>query len=34
MRDDFGLTFIIVTHNSELAQMADRQIVLKDGALA
>ena len=34
MRDDFGLTFIIVTHNPELAQMADRQIILKDGALA
>ncbi len=34
MREDFGLTFIIVTHNPELAQMADRQIVLKDGALA
>ena len=34
MRDDFNLTFIIVTHNPELAQMADRQIVLKDGQLA
>lgn len=33
MRDDFGLTFVIVTHNPELAQMADRQIVLKDGQL-
>ena len=34
MRDDFGLTFIIVTHNPELAQMADRQIVLKDGMIS
>jgi len=34
MRDDFNLTFIIVTHNPELAHMADRQIVLKDGQLA
>jgi len=34
MRDDFGLTFVIVTHNPELAQMADRQIVLKDGMIA
>jgi lipoprotein-releasing system ATP-binding protein len=34
MRDDFNLTFIIVTHNPELAQMADRQIILKDGQLA
>lgn len=34
MRNDFGLTFIIVTHNPELAQMADRQIVLKDGMIS
>ena len=34
MRDDFGLTFVIVTHNPELAQMADRQIVLKDGLIS
>lgn len=34
MRDDFGLTFVIVTHNPELALMADRQIVLKDGMIA
>jgi len=34
MRDDFNLTFIIVTHNPEPAHMADRQIVLKDGQLA
>lgn len=34
MRDDFGLTFVIVTHNPELAQMADRQITLKDGVIS
>ena len=34
MREDFGLTFVIVTHNPELAIMADRQIVLKDGMIA
>ena len=33
MRDDFDLTFAIVTHNPELAQMADRQIKLNDGHL-
>ncbi len=33
MRDDFNLTFVIVTHNPELALMADRQITLKDGLL-
>lgn len=34
MRDDFDLTFVIVTHNSELAQMADRRIVLSDGQIS
>jgi len=33
MRDDFNLTFVIVTHNPELAQMADRRIVLSDGQI-
>ncbi len=33
MRHDFDLTFAIVTHNPELAQMADRQIKLSDGHL-
>lgn len=33
MRDDFNLTFVIVTHNLELAQMADRRIVLSDGQI-
>lgn len=33
LRDDFGYTFIIVTHNPELAAMADRTIAMKDGLL-
>lgn len=33
LRDDFGLTFVIVTHNLELPQIADRQIVLSDGQI-
>lgn len=33
LRDDFGLTFVIVTHNQELPQIADRQIVLSDGQI-
>jgi lipoprotein-releasing system ATP-binding protein len=31
LRKDIGQTFIIVTHNEELAKMADRRIELKDG---
>lgn len=31
LRDDFGQTFVIVTHNNELAKMADRVIEMKDG---
>lgn len=34
MRDDFDLTFVIVTHNPELALMADRRIVLSDGQIS
>jgi lipoprotein-releasing system ATP-binding protein len=33
MRDDFDLTFVIVTHNPELAQMTDRRVLLLDGAV-
>ena len=33
LRDQTGCTFIIVTHNEELANMADRKIVLKDGKI-
>mgnify|MGYP000070645729 FL=1 len=31
LRDKFGQTFVIVTHNKELAAMADRKLVMKDG---
>ena len=33
LRDQIGQTFIIVTHNQELARMADRTIVMKDGRI-
>ncbi|MGI6320507.1 MAG: ABC transporter ATP-binding protein [Bacteroidales bacterium] len=33
LRDKYNQTFIIVTHNNELAQMADRTIVIKDGRI-
>ncbi len=31
LRDRFGQTFVIVTHNRELAEMADRKITMVDG---
>lgn len=31
LRDEFGQTFVIVTHNEELADMADRKLVMVDG---
>ncbi|MDB2586756.1 ABC transporter ATP-binding protein [Flavobacteriaceae bacterium] len=31
LRKTFDQTFIIVTHNSDLAQMADRQLVMENG---
>ena len=31
LRDEFGQTFVIVTHNSELADMADRKLTMIDG---
>ena len=33
LRDEFGQTFVIVTHNNELANMADRKLVMKDGKI-
>lgn len=33
LRDQFNQTFVIVTHNETLANMADRKLVLKDGNL-
>ena len=31
LRDEFGQTFVIVTHNETLANMADRKLVMVDG---
>lgn len=31
LRDSFGQTYVIVTHNKTLAERADRQIIMKDG---
>ena len=31
LRDEFKQTFVIVTHNEELAQMADRSLLMRDG---
>ena len=33
LRDKFKQTFVIVTHNEELANMADRKLVMKDGMI-
>jgi lipoprotein-releasing system ATP-binding protein len=29
-----GQTFVIVTHNEELADMADRKLVMRDGVIS
>lgn len=34
LRDEFGQTFVIVTHNEELANMADRKLTMVDGQIA
>jgi lipoprotein-releasing system ATP-binding protein len=31
LRDNFGQTFVIVTHNMELANISDRKLVMEDG---
>lgn len=31
LRDEMGQTFVIVTHNTELAEMADRKLTMVDG---
>jgi len=33
LRDDFKQTFLIVTHNEELAAMSDRRLYMKDGQI-
>ena len=33
LRDEFNQTFVIVTHNEELANMADRKLVMVDGLI-
>ena len=33
LRDHYRQTFVIVTHNRELAEMSDRQITIKDGGV-
>ncbi len=34
LRDEFGQTFVIVTHNEELANMADRKLTMVDGMIS
>ncbi|MET0760200.1 MAG: ABC transporter ATP-binding protein [Flavobacterium sp.] len=34
LRDELGQTFVIVTHNEELANMADRKLVMVDGQIS
>lgn len=34
LRKEFGQTFVIVTHNKELAEMADRKLVIVDGIIS
>jgi lipoprotein-releasing system ATP-binding protein len=34
LRDQLKQTFVIVTHNNELAKMADRMLVMKDGRMS
>jgi lipoprotein-releasing system ATP-binding protein len=34
LRDEFGQTFVIVTHNPELAAMADRKLTIADGKIS
>ncbi|WP_439698917.1 ABC transporter ATP-binding protein [Mucilaginibacter sp. AW1-7] len=33
LRNDFNQTFVIVTHNEELADLSDRTVIMKDGLI-
>jgi lipoprotein-releasing system ATP-binding protein len=33
LRDEFGQTFVLITHNEELANMADRKLTMIDGKI-
>ncbi|MCB0699033.1 MAG: ABC transporter ATP-binding protein [Chitinophagales bacterium] len=33
LRDEFGQTIVMITHNNELAKMTDRTLVMKDGRI-
>lgn len=33
LREELGQAFVIVTHNEELAELADRKVVMKDGLI-
>jgi lipoprotein-releasing system ATP-binding protein len=33
LKDEYGQTFVIITHNEELADLSDQKIVMKDGLL-
>lgn len=33
LRDEFGQTFVVVTHNTDLAKLADQTIEMKDGRI-
>jgi len=33
LRDEYGQTFVLITHNEELAGMADRKLIMKDGVI-
>lgn len=33
LREEYDQTFVIVTHNNELAHMADRKLTIKDGVI-
>ena len=33
LRDRFNQTFVIITHNKKLAEMADRKLIMQDGTI-